>query len=236
MIENNGAGKFYSVSVGAGDYEYLTLKAKRIIETVDIIAVPIKKVGEQSTALGIIGKLADGKEILKLLFPMSENEKNRESHRVYASNLIAEKLSQNKNVAMITLGDVSIYSTASYVNQIISKKGFETEIVSGVPSFCICAGKAGVNLCEGEETLAVVPASSPKLENIIENFDNIVIMKANKKYMPKICEILEQRGLSESSVAISRAGLEGEKIYKPKQDSDSGYFTTLIVKKGKKLR
>lgn len=236
MIKKFGAGKFYSVSVGAGGYEYLTLKAKRIIETADIIAVPIKKVGEQSTALGIIGELADGKDIMKVLFPMAENKEIRKVHRLHSAELIAEKLNENKNVAMITLGDVSVYSTAFYVNEIISDAGFETETISGVPSFCICAGKANVSLCEGEETLAVVPASSPQIEKIIDSFDNIVVMKAGKKYMPEICRILEERGLAENSVAVSRAGLEGERIFKPEQDSDSGYFTTLIIKKGKKIR
>ena len=61
-------------------------------------------------------------------------------------------------------------------------------------------------------------------------------MKAGKKYMPEICRILEERGLAENSVAVSRAGLEGERIFKPEQDSDSGYFTTLIIKKEKKIR
>ena len=96
MIKKFGVGKFYSVSVGAGGYEYLTLKAKRIIETADIIAVPIKKVGEQSTALGIIGELADGKDIMKVLFPMAENKEIRKVHRLHSAELIAEKLNENQ--------------------------------------------------------------------------------------------------------------------------------------------
>ena len=30
---------------------------------------------------------------------------------------------------MITLGDVSVYSTYTYVNQMLAQKGYETEIV-----------------------------------------------------------------------------------------------------------
>ena len=43
--------KFYSVGVGAGDGSYITLGALRALEQADIIAVPVKKYGEKSTAL-----------------------------------------------------------------------------------------------------------------------------------------------------------------------------------------
>ena len=46
--------KFYSVGVGAGDGSYITLGALRALEQADIIAVPVKKYGEKSTALEII--------------------------------------------------------------------------------------------------------------------------------------------------------------------------------------
>ena len=51
--------KFYSVGVGAGDGSYITLGALRALEQADIIAVPVKKYGEKSTALEIIRKEFD---------------------------------------------------------------------------------------------------------------------------------------------------------------------------------
>ncbi len=47
-------GKLYGIGVGPGDPELLTLKAKRILDEADIIAVPVKEAGEESTALEII--------------------------------------------------------------------------------------------------------------------------------------------------------------------------------------
>ena len=47
-------GKLYGIGVGPGDPELLTLKAKRILEAADVIAVPVKEAGEKSTALEII--------------------------------------------------------------------------------------------------------------------------------------------------------------------------------------
>ena len=47
-------GRLYGIGVGPGDPELLTLKAKRILEAADVIAVPVKEAGEKSTALEII--------------------------------------------------------------------------------------------------------------------------------------------------------------------------------------
>ena len=43
--------KFYSVGVGAGDGSYITLGALRALEKADIIAVPVKKSGENPPLL-----------------------------------------------------------------------------------------------------------------------------------------------------------------------------------------
>ena len=71
--------KFYSVGVGAGDGSYITLGALRALEQADIIAVPVKKYGEKSTALEIIRKEfdTDKKEISELEFRMSGDTKIR---------------------------------------------------------------------------------------------------------------------------------------------------------------
>ena len=105
--------KFYSVGVGAGDGSYITLGALRALEQADIIAVPVKKYGEKSTALEIIRKEfdTDKKEISELEFRMSGDTKIREESRRNSAEKIISALKDGKDVAMITLGDVSVYST-----------------------------------------------------------------------------------------------------------------------------
>ena len=65
-------GKYYSVSVGAGDPENMTLKAVRILEEAPVIAVPQTSSG-QTMALDIAEKVVDfsRKEIVKVRFTMS---------------------------------------------------------------------------------------------------------------------------------------------------------------------
>ena len=175
--------KFYSVGVGAGDGSYITLGALRALEKADIIAVPVKKSGEKSTALEIIRKEfdTDKKEILELEFPMSSDDKTRQLSRGAAAEKIISALDSGKNIAMITLGDVSVYSTCSYVHKAVKDAGHEMEIIPGITSFCAAADKAQISLCEGNESVAIIPSlKSANLEKYIDDFDTIVIMKAGK--------------------------------------------------------
>ncbi len=201
---------FYSVGVGPGDFEYLTLKAKRILEYADVIAVPVKSHGEKSTAFKIAKKAVDmsGKEIVEIEFVMSRDRNVRLASRQNAAWKIAALLDSGKTVAMVTLGDVSFYSTCSYVNKRLANMGYGVEIISGIPSFSAAAAKARLSLCEEDETLAVIPAvtADEDFEKIIDVFDNIVIMKAGKN-INKIYNCLEKRGLIDNAVVASGVGM-----------------------------
>ncbi|MCX7715580.1 MAG: precorrin-2 C(20)-methyltransferase [Clostridia bacterium] len=228
-------GRFYSVGIGPGDPEYITLKAKRVLEDADIIAVPVKKQGEKSTAFEIVKDIVDlkDKKILKLQFLMSKEHKVRINSRNTAVEAIISKLNEGKNIAMITLGDVSVYSTCTYVNQQLKKDGFESEIISGIPSFCAGAARAHVSLCEGDETLAIVPSvkDTDYIETVIRLFDNIIIMKPRKE-KDRIYDILKNMNLLEHAIVMSRVGMSGEIVKTIGSNIDYGYFTTILIKKG----
>ena len=112
------AGKLSGIGVGPGDSGLLTLKAKKLLDEAAVIAYPVKAYGEESTALNIIKEVVDlrGKEVVEVLFKMDKNLEKREQCRQAAAELLAGYLAQDKDVAMITLGDVAVYSTYTYVH------------------------------------------------------------------------------------------------------------------------
>lgn len=224
--------KFYSVGVGAGDGSYITLGALRALETADIIAVPVKKSGEKSTALEIIRKEFDTgkKEILELEFSMKADTKTRQNSRQISAEKIVSALDNGENIAMITLGDVSVYSTCSYVHKAVKDAGHEIEIIPGITSFCAAADKAQISLCEGNESVAIIPSlKSANLEKYIDDFDTIVIMKAGKD-TDAIYDILKRHGLQNNAIVSSCIGMDNELIEPIQKDKEYGYFTTVIVK------
>lgn len=87
-------------------------------------------------------------------------------------------LIEGKDVAFLTLGDPGVYSTNTYVHKKIMNRGFETEIVPGITSFCAAAASLNIPLCEAGETLHIIPASYDDLENNLSLKGPKVLMKA----------------------------------------------------------
>lgn len=231
-------GKLYGIGIGPGDPELMTLKAKKLIDECPVLAVPVKAEGERSTALEIVKPVTDleGKKIMEVVFAMSGNSSDYWKCGQIAGDRIIEEMDNGNDVAIITLGDVSIYSTYMYLEQYVRGKGYDTAIVPGIPSFCSGAALAGIPLTLGNEGLAIVPSAkdNPLVGEAIDRFDNIVIMKAGKS-VEKIANMMKRRNVPvECATVVHNVGMDDQYIGPIDTDRKYGYFTTIIVKKGKK--
>ncbi|MDO5852579.1 MAG: precorrin-2 C(20)-methyltransferase [Thermoplasmata archaeon] len=230
------AGKLYGIGVGPGDPGLLTLKAKGILESSGVIAYPVRKAGERSTAFDIISQVVDvsEKSVEEFLFSMDPDDSVREKCRADAMEKMCRLLDNGEDIAMVTLGDVGVYSTYMYIDREIASRGYETEVVPGIPSFCHGAALASIPLMIGNEGLAVVPVAkenSALLREALESFDNVVVMKAFKS-MPLIASMMDEIGIPRSgATVVSNVGMDGEYIGPMDTERQYGYFTTVIIKK-----
>ena len=138
-----GKGKLYGVSVGPGDPELMTLKAVRIIREADVIALPHRdkeKCVSYKIAVQSVPEM-DEKEFLMIHMPMTKDREQLKKAHEDGVNAVAEMLDRGKNIAFLTLGDVCIYSSCQYIYQPIKEMGYDTELISGVPSFCAAAAR-----------------------------------------------------------------------------------------------
>lgn len=229
------AGKLYGVGVGPGDSKLLTIKAKEVLEAVDVVAVPVKAPGEASTALSIVSPVVDlnNKEIMPVIFKMEHSAVKREKCRREAAGQLMAQLDLGKDVAMIVLGDISVYSTYHLAFKYIREKGYVTENIPGISAFSGGAALAQTSLVEGNQNLMVISSlkGTKALEEALKMCDNLVVMKAGSS-MTQITEILKEQGLEDKTVALSNIGMADEYIGPPDKDREYGYFTTLIIKKG----
>ena len=227
-------GKLYGVSVGPGDPDLMTLKAVAVLEKIEVIIAPVKKEGEESVALNIIRKRIDisGKDVRRLTFSMEGGREQFEECGRNAASEIMKILADGKDAAMITLGDVSVYSTYMYLSKCVDDNGYETEIIPGVTSFTNAAALAKLPLMLSNEGLAVIPAAKiDDLDRVMDLFENIVIMKAGG-VMKCVSEKMALRGIPpENATVVSRAGMDGEYIGPIDTDRKFNYFTTLIIKR-----
>lgn len=226
------SGKLFGVGVGPGDPELLTLKALRVISEADIIAVP-KTDGQTITALNIAQAVSDlsDKEIVEVYMPMTREEAVLiENHQKGAGELI-QRLADGNNIAFLTLGDPSIYSTYIYLHRQVLEAGFEAQLIPGVPSFCAVAARLNDGLCIGAEPLHIIPASYKGLSDYLEWQGTKILMKSGEAFA-NVRMSLEERGLLSNSTMVERCGMEGEKVYADlnEVETKTSYFTIIVVK------
>ena len=179
-------GKLFGIGVGPGDPELITVKAVNVLKEVDVVCVPQAMPGKPSLALKIAQDyLSEGIEILELVLPMTENQDDLERAWQEAGLKILEQLEKGKNVAFLTLGDPSIYSTYSYVSKVIKRKApyIEIETIPGITSFSLAAAKAGVPLVEKDESLMILPVGDRQalLDSLVGE-SNVVLMKISRDF------------------------------------------------------
>jgi len=227
-------GKLYGVSVGPGDPELITIKAKKCIESSNIIAYPARQKGEESTALNIVKGAVDisGKRVEEILFEMSPDPSVRKSNYQDAIKKVASLLDKG-DVAMINLGDATVFSTYMHISIDISEMGYETETIPGVTSFCTGAAEAKVPLVMDNEGLAIVPMAkeNDKVFKALRDFDNIVVMKAYNS-MRALASMMDELSIPyDNAIVVSNVSMSDQYIGKFDPDRKYGYFTTVMIKK-----
>ena len=224
-------GTFYCVGVGPGDPELMTLKGVRTLEACPVIAAPRTRSGEM-LALDIAkgGARLEDKLILPIDFSMTRDEDRRRGEYEAGARAIAGHLAAGRDVAMVNLGDVSIYATCGRMMELVKGKGFRTRMIPGVPSFCAVAARLGESLTEDSAPLHIFPAGDPGLEEALSLGGTKVLMKSGRQ-LPGVIDALDRAGALGRSALVENCGLPGERVAAPlARDTVSGYFSTVVVK------
>ncbi len=226
-------GKLYGIGVGPGDSELVTLKAARILESVPVIFSPKSSKEKDSIALSIVKPILEKRDDYKKLmivapiFPMIEDKEELEKIWDSASELIAQYLDTGRDVAFITLGDTSIFSTYSYVQKRLIDD-YEIETIPGITSFTACAAARNKALVEQNQILTVVPKIDDRLEEILDYSDSIVLMKASRN-TTELEKTIDEKEREKEIYSVQNCTRENEKIIEG-FSHEKPYLTTTIIK------
>ena len=225
-------GKLYGIGVGPGDSELVTLKAARILGSVPVVFSPKSSKEKDSIALSIVKPILEKREdyskmmIVAPIFPMIEDKDELEKIWDSASELIAQYLDTGRDVAFITLGDTSIFSTYSYVQKRLIDR-YEIETIPGITSFTACAAARNKALVEQNQILTVVPKIDDRVEEVLEYSDSIVLMKASRN-TTELEKSIEEKEREKEIYSVQNCTRENEKIIEGFSD-EKPYLTTTII-------
>jgi precorrin-2/cobalt-factor-2 C20-methyltransferase len=231
----------YGVGVGPGDPGLMTLKAVDTIRRCPVVAAPRSPSGGM-VALDIVRRapeavdLAD-KEILPLDFEMTRDAAVRAHSHCAAAGLLRARLDAGQSVALLNLGDVSVYATFGHIAALLAPAGYSVEMIAGVPSFCAAAALLGESLTSGMTApLRVIPDSALPDDapgpNDFRAPGTTVWMKSGRA-LPALLAALAAANLSDRVAVVQNCGLPGERVLRglrEAKDIDPSYFTLVILK------
>lgn len=233
-------GKLFGVGAGPGAPDLLTLRAKQVIERVPVLALPRASDHARSTAWRIIAPAitpSPDQKRLFLTFPMSKDPERVRPAVARACDALQPELQAGRDVAFVSEGDPSTFSTFIYVRQALTRRmpQLQVEVVPGVSSIMAVPAVAGVALADGHERVAILPGTSglDDLERTLQNFDTVVLMKVGPE-LAQLKDRLQAAGLLEHAVYVSRATMEEQHIERDlsRVSVERGdCFTMVVIKK-----
>ncbi len=230
-------GTLYGISVGPGDRELITLKGLRILKQAAVVAFPAGVRGKPGIAQHIVDEWLGSHQVqLALTFPYVQDTVMLTQAWQQAAEQVWQYLNLGQDVAFVCEGDVSFYSTFTYLAQMLQQLHPEcvVETVPGVCSPMAAASALGVPLTVRDQRLVVLPAlyNVGELEKVLDWADVLVLMKVNSVY-EEVWNVLHRRQLLEHAWVVERATLPEQVIYEDLRDRPHlklPYFSLLIVR------
>ena len=166
------------LSLGPGDPEQLTLKVVKTLREADIVVVP--STTGKSRAAEIIREWCDEDRMYRYELPM---QKDRTAVRKVICQQVVAWYNEEKHVAIVVEGDVSIYASIHYVLDELKRRDIPITQQPGIPSFIAAAAMADLSLVSGQQRLVVLPggdADGETLEQLLTSNHVVVIMKLSQ--------------------------------------------------------
>ena len=229
-------GTVYGISVGTGDPELITLKGWRKLQSSPVVAFPAGKNNQPGVAQSIISEwLKPEQTTLALDFPYVRDEITLQQAWQVAAQKVEQYLKQGQDVAFACLGDVSFYSTFTYLAQTLQQLAPASKIktIPGVCSPMAIASSLNIPLTVNSQRLAILPAiyTVAELETALDWAEIVVLLKVNSVYS-QVWQLLQQRDLLRSSWVVEKASFPDQKIYRHLEDYPQlnlSYFSVLLI-------
>ncbi len=228
------------VGVGPGDPELITVKALRALEAADVILVPSTETRSQGVGRAeqiVLHHLADSRErIRRIPFAMAERRgvgtQRTRAWELSAAEAVTAFNSGSRVVAFATVGDPSVFSTFSYLSDLVTQQlQVSVEVIPGITAMQALAATSRIPLVEGQEILSLVPwtVGEEALARVCDSSDAVVIYKSGRE-IDQLRTALDQQGRLDDAVVGVDLGLPSENIVPLSEvGRRAPYFSTVLA-------
>ncbi|MDD2876617.1 MAG: precorrin-2 C(20)-methyltransferase [Acidiphilium sp.] len=232
-------GTLYTVGMGPGDPDLLTLKAARILRSSPVIAFFAKR-----GCTGHARCIADAhinKAVAELRFeypftteiPHDDPQYRAAMDCFYdkSAESVATALDAGQDVALLCEGDPFFYGSAMYLFDRLGPS-YRHKTIPGITGMSACWTSAGLPIAHGDDVLSILPGtlSADDLTERLRRTDAAVIMKVGRN-LAKIRTSLAAAGLGERAVYVERGAMAGERIVALRDltEPTAPYFSMILV-------
>ncbi len=236
--------RLIGVGVGPGDPELVTVKGVRVLEAADLVVVPVMDPHEQGRAEATVRANISHERLQRLVFALDDRggaTAERLSAWEAAADAVAAQLHEHGGtVAFATIGDPNVYCTFTYLADAVRERVPQVDVstVPGITAMQDLAARSGTVLCEGTESLALLPltAGVEQLEEALTHFDSVVAYKGGRQ-MSAVLDVLRRHGRLDGAVYGAALGLADEVVAPAAGAPQSApYLSTVLVPAGRTTR
>ncbi|AUP81307.1 precorrin-2 C(20)-methyltransferase [Flavivirga eckloniae] len=229
-------GKIYGVSLGPGDPDLITLKGLKTLHKVDKIYYPgslFKNDRKASYSRAILNHYELDLEKLEGFYLKMDLEREQ-AKTIYETTFQQILADYNKglSIAIVSEGDISTYSSFSYLLEKIKVHQLTINLIPGITSYLHLAAESAMPLCLQNEKVVVIPRmqSKEELQEAINHFDTVVLMK-----IKSVMDIIES-ATNEDKHQITyaeRLGTQEQFVtnhWDTIKQRETPYFSLIIIK------
>ncbi len=227
------------VGVGPGDSSLITIAAVQAIKKAKLIVFPISSDDRKSSSAEIVKKYIKFKKKIPIIFPMARQEFDPDQIWSSAVDIIVKSIRNNESVALLCLGDPSLYASSSNILRIINNNYPEiiTRTIPGISSISAAAAFSNFDLVKKGETLIIkeCPSTQSELTALIIqtklNKTVLALMKVGKRWS-LVKEILEKEKIINKALIALNVGMPDQIIqYASKYNMDAmPYFSLILIR------
>jgi precorrin-2/cobalt-factor-2 C20-methyltransferase len=238
-VSERALGTLFTLGMGPGDPELLTLKAVRILGTAPVVAY-FAKAGQRGHARSIAeGRIPAAAEELRFDYPVTVEIPHGDGRYIdamaacyaAAADAIARRLERGLDVALLCEGDPFFYGSSMYLFDRLRER-FPMEIVPGVLGMSGCWAEARLPMTHGDDVLAVVPGTMTEaaLQEALLGVDAAVIMKLGRN-LAKVRAVLTALGRADRAIYVERGTMAGSRVLPLAEIADGAapYFSMILV-------